>query len=166
MWPLTSLPNFDLNHEHLGFSRSNFYPRPVLACGYCRCLRLCVSVSVPAWQSLACPCDNLGPDKFGLKVQNTLAKVPIVFGGQSTVIFKVKFDFKIKFDPILSFKFFNAIIHYPFKLRSPNLDQRCKTTWLRSLLFLTGGMIRRPFHGPDCFAVSTLCMYTDPGSRG
>ena len=24
---------------------------------------------------------------------------------------------------------------HPFKLGSPNLDQRCKTTWLRSLLF-------------------------------
>ena len=28
-----------------------------------------------------------------------------------------------------------AIIHQPFKLGSPNLDQRCKRPWLRSLLF-------------------------------
>ena len=28
-----------------------------------------------------------------------------------------------------------AIIHQPFKLGSPNLDRRCKRTWLRSLLF-------------------------------
>ena len=28
-----------------------------------------------------------------------------------------------------------VITHHPFKLGSPNLDQRCKTTWLRSLLF-------------------------------
>ena len=28
-----------------------------------------------------------------------------------------------------------AITQDPFKLGSPNLDQRCKTTWLRSLLF-------------------------------
>ena len=27
-----------------------------------------------------------------------------------------------------------AITHYPFKRRSPNLNQRCKTPWLRSLL--------------------------------
>ena len=28
-----------------------------------------------------------------------------------------------------------AIIHEPFKLGSPNVDQRCKRPWLRSLLF-------------------------------
>ena len=28
-----------------------------------------------------------------------------------------------------------AIIHQPFTLGSPNLDQRCKRPWLRSLLF-------------------------------
>ena len=32
-------------------------------------------------------------------------------------------------------KFVRAISHYPFKLGSPNLDQRCKRPWLRSLLF-------------------------------
>ena len=29
-----------------------------------------------------------------------------------------------------------TITHQPFKLESPNLEQRCKTPWLRSLLFL------------------------------
>ena len=32
-------------------------------------------------------------------------------------------------------KFVRAITHHPFKLGSPNLDQRCKTPWLRSLSF-------------------------------
>ena len=32
-------------------------------------------------------------------------------------------------------KFVRAITHYPFKLGSANLDHRCKTPWLRSLLF-------------------------------
>ena len=32
-------------------------------------------------------------------------------------------------------KFVRAITHHPFKLGSPNLDYRCKTPWLRSLLF-------------------------------
>ena len=32
-------------------------------------------------------------------------------------------------------KFVRVIIHQPFKLGSPHLDQRYKTTWLRSLLF-------------------------------
>ena len=47
-----------------------FYPRPVLAFGYCRCLRLSVCVSVCVRQPLACPRDNSWPvsariTKFG-----------------------------------------------------------------------------------------------------
>ena len=58
----------------------NFFPRPVLAYGYCRCL--CLSVCVSVRQSLACPRDNSGPvqariTKFGPKIQNSLIKVPI-----------------------------------------------------------------------------------------
>ena len=58
-----------------------FYPRPVLAYGYCHRLRLCVCSCV--CQSLACPRDNSGPAqariaKFGPKMQKTLVKVPIV----------------------------------------------------------------------------------------
>ena len=62
-----------------------FYPRPVLASGYCRCLCLCVCVCV--YQSLACPDDNSSPvqariTKFGPEKQNTLVKFPIVLGGK------------------------------------------------------------------------------------
>ena len=32
-------------------------------------------------------------------------------------------------------QFICAITHQPFKLESPNFDQRCKRRWLRSLLF-------------------------------
>ena len=32
-------------------------------------------------------------------------------------------------------KFVRTITHHLFKLGSPNLDQRCKTPWLRSLLY-------------------------------
>ena len=38
-----------------------------------------------------------------------------------------------------------TIIHQPFKLGSPNLDQRCKRPWLRSLLFC--GAIDLDFQG-------------------
>ena len=68
----------------------DFYPRPVLAFGYCRCLRLCVcvclSVCLSVCQSRVCPRDNSSPvqariAKFRAQMQNTLVKVPIVLWG-------------------------------------------------------------------------------------
>ena len=61
----------------------NYYPRPVLAFGFCCCLRLCVCVCQSVCQSLACPRDNSAPvqvgiTKFGPKVQKNLVTVPIV----------------------------------------------------------------------------------------
>ena len=64
-----------------------YYPRPVLAFGYCHRLRLCVCpcVCLSVCQSLACPRDNSGPvqamiTKFRPMMQMTLVKVLIVFG--------------------------------------------------------------------------------------
>ena len=50
------------------------------------CVCVCLSVCLSVCQSLACPGDNSGPvqariAKFGPKMQKTLVKVPIVFGG-------------------------------------------------------------------------------------
>ena len=42
-------------------------------------------------------------------------------------------------------EFVRTITHQPFKLGSPNLDQRCKTPWLRALLFC--GMIDHDLQG-------------------
>ena len=65
-----------------------FYPRPVLAFGYCHCLRLCVCpcVRVCVYQSLACPHDNSSAvqariTKLGWETQNTLVKKPIILEG-------------------------------------------------------------------------------------
>ena len=71
-----------------------FYPRPVLAFGYCLCLHVCVCVCV---------------------------RVSV------------------------NHEFVRAITHQPFKLGSPNLDQRCKRPWLRALLFC--GIIDRDLQG-------------------
>ena len=62
-----------------------FYPRPILAFGYCHCLRLGVYVYVCVF------------------INHLLVRL-------------------ITLDP--------------FKLGSPNLDQRCETPWLRSLFFV------------------------------
>ena len=64
----------------------HYYPRPVLAFGFCHRLRVCVCL---------CVC-------VSLYVNHLLA---------------------------------HTITRDPFKLGLPNLDQRCKRPWLRSLLF-------------------------------
>ena len=67
------------------FTRGQF-----LAFRFCHRLRLCVCqcvrVSVCVYQSLACPHDNSSVvhakiTKFGWETQNTLRKMPIIFGG-------------------------------------------------------------------------------------
>ena len=71
----------------------NFYPRPVLASGYCR------------W-----PCPSISPSvrpspvqaritKFGPKMQNTLVKVPIVLGGNQPWPSRSNLRSKSKFTP-------------------------------------------------------------------
>ena len=47
--------------------------------------------------------------------------------------------------PCVNHELVRAITHHPFQLGSPNLDQRCKRPWLRSLLFC--GMIDRDLQG-------------------
>ena len=77
-----------------------------------------------------------------------------------------KLNFTVKFYPILSLKMVRAITHYPFKLRSPNLHQMCKTTWLRALVFL--GVISGLLHGPDGFSLNPLRVYwsRQPATKG
>ena len=121
---------------------SFFYPRPVLAFGYCRCLRLCVCVSVCpcvcVCQSRACPHDN-SPlvqtriTKFGTKVQKTLVKVPIVFGDDRPWPSRSNLTWKSNFT---SFWACPPITHQAFKLESPNLDRKCILALLRSQLIL------------------------------
>ena len=88
-WICFNLRHLDCNlFRNIGLSmKTDFYPRPVLAFGYCHRLRLCVCPCVcqSVCQSLACPRDNSGPvqariAKFGPKMQKTLVKVRIVFG--------------------------------------------------------------------------------------
>ena len=74
----------------------DYYPRPVLAFGYCHRLRLYV-----------CPC--------------------------------------VRVCVCINHLLVRTITHQPFKLESPNLNQRCKTPWLRCLLFL--GMIDLDLQG-------------------
>ena len=101
---LSVCPSVCLSHL---FTRGQFWPSGIVVA--CVCVCVCLSVCLYVCQSLACPRDNSGPvqariAKFGPKMQKTLVKVPIVLGGggQLTLTFKVKFNFKVRIHPILS----------------------------------------------------------------
>ena len=113
----------------------HFYRRPVLASRYCHRLHLCICPCVCV--SIACLHDNSSPvqariNKFGSKAQNTLVKIHIVWGA-------IDLDLQDQIWPKSSnfphFELVRTITHHLMKLQSPNLDQRCKTPWLRPLLF-------------------------------
>ena len=83
-----------------------YYPRPVLAFGYCHRLRLwvCVWVCVCVYQSRACPDDNSSPiqariAKFGPEMQNTLVWVPIVLGDDRPRSSRSNLTWKSNFTP-------------------------------------------------------------------
>ena len=113
------------------FTRGQFFGLRVLSLP--APVRVCLSVC----QSLACPHDNSGPvqariTKFEPKMQNTLVKVPFVLWSHRPWISMKNLTWNSN---LPNFKLVRTITHHPFKLRSLNLDQKCKIHWLRSLLF-------------------------------
>ena len=82
-----------------------FYPRPVLAFGYCRCLRLCVCVCLSVNHVFV---RAITRDPFELRSPNLdrRCKRPwlrsLFFVDWSTLTFKVKFNLKVQIYPILS----------------------------------------------------------------
>ena len=59
-----------------------FYPRPVMAFGYCHCLRLsvCVCPSTFPFRAITHHSFSLEPSNLDRKMQNILVKIPIVLG--------------------------------------------------------------------------------------
>ena len=189
---LSVRPSMHFCDHDVYLDKQTFYQRPVLASGYCRCLRLCVYVclSVCVCQSFPCPRNNSDPFKLGSpnldqRCQRRWLR-SLLFSG--LIDPDLQGQIKLESSNLPHFEAVRAITHHPFKLGSPNSDQRCKIIWLRSLTFwgaidlqcqiwLKSQIFRfyptvihshhittrepwvpRLFHGPDCFTVSFLCM--------
>ena len=92
--------------------------------GYCSYL-VHLMTWVGAWTQLVIGflCSFLPEASFGLQVLSSLASVGLC----------------VRVCVCINHELVRMITHRSFKLGSPNLDQRCKTPWFRSLLFL--GMI-------------------------
>ena len=78
----------------------------------------------------AITCDTF---KLGLPNFDQKCKTPgygrYCFGGAMDLDLQGQISLQIKFYSILSFKFVHMRTYHPFKLRSPNLEQRCKISW-------------------------------------
>ena len=96
-----------LGNHRWGFM-CRFYPRPVLAFGYCRCLRLsvCPSVRVCGNHLLVRTITHhpftLGSPNLDHRCKRPWLRSLLFFWGWLTLTFKVKFNFKVKIYPILS----------------------------------------------------------------
>ena len=120
------------NYYCLRHDKSNsFYPRPVLAFGYCRCLRPSVRDNSSTVQARA--------TKFGPEVLNTLVKNPVVLG--------VDWAWHVKFN------LFSKSCLFVSLLRLWNICETCKKRMKRSLFHILNGYAhicspREMCHGP------------------
>ena len=116
-----------------------FYPRPVLAFGYCRCLRLSVCPSVRVCGNhLLVRAITRHPCKLGSPNLDHRCKRPwlrsLLFWG--VIDFDLQGQIKLQSQKLPHFELLGTITHHLFKLGSPNLGKRCKIPGLRLLLTL------------------------------
>ena len=116
-----------------------FYPRPVLAFGYCRCLRLSVCPSVRVCGNhLLVRAITHHPFKLGSPNLNHGCKRPwlwslFVFLG---IDLDLQGQIELQSKKLPHFELVDTITHHLFRLGSPNVGQRCKIPGLRFLLIL------------------------------
>ena len=128
---MTKLWSYETKYYH-------FYPRPVLAFGYCHCLRLCVCLCQSVCQSLACLRDNSGPVqawiiKFGPKVQNNLVRIPIVLWGDWPWPSRSNIRSESKFTPFWACPHYNSS---PIQARITKFGPEVENTSVRILSVL------------------------------
>ena len=95
--------------------------------------------------------------KFGPKVQNTLVKVPVVLR-------EIDLDLQVHILPNSELEVCPHDISSSVPAIITKFGPEVQNNLVMMLLFM--GVIPRPLHGPDCYTVANLCMYTDLGSHG
>ena len=123
---------------HIGLDIA-FYPRPVLAFGYCRCLRLSVCPSVRVCGNhLLVRAITRHPSKLGSPNLDHRCKRPwlrsLLFLG--VIDLDLQGQIKLQSQKLPHFELLGTITHHLFKLGSPNLGKWCKIPGLRLLLTL------------------------------
>ena len=110
----------------------------LLPAKHCRCLRLCVCLSVClSVNHLLVRAITRNPFKLGSPNLDQRCKRPwlksILFCG--LIDLDLQGQIWLENPNLPHFELVCTITHHPFKPGSTNLDQRCKISWLRSLLF-------------------------------
>ena len=128
-----------LHKSHHKAGKYHFYPRPVLAFGYCRCLRLSVCPSVRVCGNhLLVRAITRHPFKLGSPNLDHRCKRPwlrsLLFWG--VIDLDLQGQIKLQSQKLPHFELLGTITHHLFKLGSPNMGKRCKIPGLRLLLTL------------------------------
>ena len=114
------------------FTRGQFWPSGIVVA--CVCLSVCV-----------CPCVNhelvraithhhsrLESPNLDHRCKRPWLRSLLFLG---VIDLDLQGQIKLQSQNLPHFELVRAITHHPFELGPPNLDQRCKIPWLRSLLF-------------------------------
>ena len=111
-----------------------FYPRPVLAFGYCRWLRLsvCVCGKHLLVRAITCHAFKLESPNLDHKSKTPWLRSLLFWG---VIDLELQGQIKLKSKKLPYFELVLAIIHHLSKIRFPNLDPKCTLALLRSLLF-------------------------------
>ena len=115
-----------------------FYPRPVLAFGYCRCLRLSVCPSVRPCNHVLVRAITHYPFKLGSPNLDQSCQRPwlrsLLFCG--TIDRDLQGQIELQNQNLPHFELVHAITHHQFKLQFPNMEQKCILALFRSLPIL------------------------------
>ena len=116
-----------------------FYPRPVLAFGYCRCLRVCVcmcvrvSVNHEFVRAITHQQFKLGSPNLDQRCKRPWLRA-LLFCGMIDRDLQGKIELQSQNLP--HFELVHAITHHQLKLQFPSLEQKCILALFRSLPIL------------------------------
>ena len=110
---------------------NHFYPRTVLAFGYCRCLRLSVSPLVTKFvRAITHYPFKLGSPNLDQNCKRPWLRSLLCCG---TIDRDVEGQIELQRQSLPHFELVHAITHHQLKLQFPNLEQKCILTLFRSL---------------------------------
>ena len=129
------VPEITIKKYILFITRGQFWPSGIVVACVCVFVSLCVNHLLVR---------TITRDLFKLRSPNLKHRCKRRWlrslllwgvGGRGVIDLYLQGQIYLQSQNLPHFELVRVITHHPFKLRPPNLDQRCKTPWLRCLLF-------------------------------